>query len=103
MEKFLVNFPRIGRNFSMNMSENFLGILPKLIPRNFHSETPIFIRKIPSYIRMEILLGTNAECTWNFSHGIIPTFFWIFSYRKKFKFLRKDFDPSYLRIGIRLS
>jgi hypothetical protein len=24
---------------------------------------------------MEILLGTNAECTRTFSHGIIPTFF----------------------------
>jgi hypothetical protein len=23
---------------------------------------------------MEILLGTNAECTRNFSHGIIPLF-----------------------------
>jgi hypothetical protein len=33
--------------------------------------------KIPSYICMEILLRTNVECTRNFSHGIIPTFFWI--------------------------
>jgi hypothetical protein len=48
---------------------------------------------------MEILLGTNAERTRNFSHGITSTFFLIFSYRKKIKFLRKDFDPSYLRIG----
>jgi hypothetical protein len=28
---------------------------------------------------MEILLGTNVERTRNFSHGIIPTFYWIFS------------------------
>jgi hypothetical protein len=28
---------------------------------------------------MEILLGSNAEFTRNFSHGIIPTFHWIFS------------------------
>jgi hypothetical protein len=49
---------------------------------------------------MEILLGTNAECSRNFSQGIIPTFYWIFSYGKKFKLLRKDFDPSYLRIGL---
>jgi hypothetical protein len=63
----------------MNMYENFLGIFPKLIPRSIHSKTPIFLRKIQSYICMEILLGTKAECTRNFSHGIIPTFFWIFS------------------------
>jgi hypothetical protein len=62
----------------MNMSENLLGIFPKLIPRNIHSKTT-------SYICMEILLGTNAECTRNFSHGIIPTFFWIFSSGKKIK------------------
>jgi hypothetical protein len=52
---------------------------------------------------MEILLGTNAECTRKFSHGIIPTFFGFFPKEfflwKKIKFLRKDFDPSYLRIG----
>jgi hypothetical protein len=45
MEKFLGIFPRIGRNFSMNMSENFLGIFSKLIPRNIHSKTQIFLRK----------------------------------------------------------
>jgi hypothetical protein len=39
MEKFL----GIGWNFSMNMSENFLGIIPKLIPRNIHSKTQIFL------------------------------------------------------------
>jgi hypothetical protein len=49
---------------------------------------------------MEILLGTNAECSRNFSHGIISTFYWIFSYGKNFKLLRKDSDPSYLRVGI---
>jgi hypothetical protein len=43
MEKFLGIFPRICRNFSMNMSENFLGIIPKLIPRNIHSKTSIGI------------------------------------------------------------
>jgi hypothetical protein len=45
MEKFLEIFPRIGRNFSMHMSENFLGILPKLIHRNIHGKTQIFLRK----------------------------------------------------------
>jgi hypothetical protein len=52
MEKFLGIFPRIDRNFSDNRSEffhvnseNFLGIFPKLIPRNIHSKTPIFLRK----------------------------------------------------------
>jgi hypothetical protein len=29
----------------MNMTENFLGIIPKLIPRNIHSKTPISLRK----------------------------------------------------------
>jgi hypothetical protein len=48
----------------MNMSENLLGIFPKLIPRNIHSKTT-------SYICMEILLGTNAECTRNF-FGFFP-------------------------------
>jgi hypothetical protein len=33
MEKFLGIFPRIFRNFSIN------------IPRNIHSETPFFLRK----------------------------------------------------------
>jgi hypothetical protein len=80
MEKFLGIFSRIGRNCSKNMSENFLGIFPKLILRNIHSKTTI-------------LLGTNAECTPNFSHNC-DIFYGI-----KIKFLRKDFDPSYLRIG----
>jgi hypothetical protein len=45
MEKFLGIFPRIGRNFSEYMSENFIGIFPKLISRNIHSKTRIFLRK----------------------------------------------------------
>jgi hypothetical protein len=45
IEKFLGIFPRIGWNFSMNMSEHFLGIIPKLIPRNINSKTQIFLRK----------------------------------------------------------
>jgi hypothetical protein len=45
--------------------ENILGIFPKLIPRNIQQ---FFLGKLPSYICMEILLGTNAECTRNFSH-----------------------------------
>jgi hypothetical protein len=59
MEKFLGIFigifSRIGRSFSMNMSENFLGIFPKFIPygisivkHQFSSE------KNPSYICLEI-------------------------------------------------
>jgi hypothetical protein len=53
---------------------------------------------------MEILLGTNAECHRNFSHGIIHTIYWIFilrnfSYGKFFKLLRRDYDPSFLRVG----
>jgi hypothetical protein len=49
----------------MNMSENFLAIFPKLIPRNIHSKTPIFLGKNSElYICMEILQGTNAEFTW---------------------------------------
>jgi hypothetical protein len=52
---------------------------------------------------MEILQGTNAECTRNFSHGIIPTFYWIyiklfnvdsnliFSYGKKIKIPMEGF------------
>jgi hypothetical protein len=28
---------------------------------------------------MEILLGTNAECTWNFSHETISTFYGTFT------------------------
>jgi hypothetical protein len=75
MEKFLGIFPRIGRNFSMNISENFLGIFPKLIPRKIHSKTSIFLRK-------------NSEL-------FVRNFF----YGKKIKFQRKDFNPSYLRIG----
>jgi hypothetical protein len=63
----------------MNMSENFLGIVPKLIPRNIHSKTQISLRKNSELnLAIEILLGTNAERTRNFSHGIIPTFYWIF-------------------------
>jgi hypothetical protein len=49
MEKFLGIFPRIGRNFSMNMWENFPGIFPKLIPRKIHSKTPIFLRNSEVY------------------------------------------------------
>jgi hypothetical protein len=45
MEKILGIFLRIGRNFSMKMWENFLGIFPKLILRNIHSKTPILLRK----------------------------------------------------------
>jgi hypothetical protein len=45
MEKFLGVFPTISRNFSMNMSENFLEIFLKLMPRNIYSKTPIFLRK----------------------------------------------------------
>jgi hypothetical protein len=66
---------------------------------------------------MEILLGTNAECTefvpWNNSEIILDFFFSNlngfkleiflknFSYGKNFKLLRKDSQPIYLRIGIR--
>jgi hypothetical protein len=79
MEKFLGIFPRICWNFSENRSEffheyvgNFFGI--SKVKHQF------FLGKIPSYnVIMEILLGTNTECTRNFSHGIILTFFWIFS------------------------
>jgi hypothetical protein len=48
MEKFLGIFPRIGLNFSDNRSEFFheyVGIFPKLIPRNIHRTTQIFLRK----------------------------------------------------------
>jgi hypothetical protein len=45
---------------------------------------------------MEILLGTNAECN---SDIFLDFFLRNFSYGKKIKFLRMDFDPSYLRIG----
>jgi hypothetical protein len=74
MEKFLRIFPKIGRNFSENRSEFFNKYVGKF-PRNFSLE------KIPSYICVEIFLGTIAECTRNFSHGTISTFFWIFSER----------------------
>jgi hypothetical protein len=58
------------------MSENFLGIFPELIPRNIHSKAPIFPKeKFRVIFAIEILQGTNAECTRNFSHGIIPTFY----------------------------
>jgi hypothetical protein len=71
-----------------NFLGRFLGI--SIVSHQFS------LGKIPSYICMEILLGTNAECT---VHEIIPTFFLEFFVWKKIKFLRKDFDPSYLRIG----
>jgi hypothetical protein len=118
MEKFLGIFPRIvrnsgiGRNFSMNMSENFLGIFPKLIPRNIH-RTPIFLRK-----NSELYLYGNFTrkqrgmyskfFPWNnsdiflewkkimekWNYGKLWKKLW-----KKIKFLRKDFDPCYLRLG----
>jgi hypothetical protein len=48
MEKYLVIFPRISRHFSENRLEFFhvnLSCFPKLIPRNIHGKTPIFLRK----------------------------------------------------------
>jgi hypothetical protein len=70
LEKFLGIFPRTCQNFPMNMSENFLGIFAKLIPWNIH----IPKEKFQVIFAMDILLGTNAKYTWNFSYGIIPTF-----------------------------
>jgi hypothetical protein len=52
--------------FFLYMSENLLGISPKLITRTIHSIRLIFA--------MKILIGTNAEYTRNVSHGLIPTF-----------------------------
>jgi hypothetical protein len=79
MEKFQGIFPRISRNFSENRSELFHDYVGKF-PWNIHSKKPIFLKeKFRVIFGMEILLGTNAERTRNFSHGIIPTFYWIFS------------------------
>jgi hypothetical protein len=78
MEKFLGIFPRIGRNFSENRSENFLGIFPKFVLRNIHSKTNFPKEKFRVIFAMKILLGTNEERTRNFYHGIIPTFIGFF-------------------------
>jgi hypothetical protein len=84
MEKFLGIFPRIGRNFSMNMSGNCLGIFPKLIPRNIHSKTPISLRK-----NSELYLYGNF--TWN-KRGMYSEFFpWNNS--DFFGFFPKEFFP----------
>jgi hypothetical protein len=59
------------------MSENLLGVFPKLIPWTIHSKHNNITKEIFRLkFAMEILLGTN---TGNFSHGIIPTFYWVFS------------------------
>jgi hypothetical protein len=60
------------------MSENSLEIFPMLIPRTIHSNTNTK-EKFRLKLAMEVLLGTNAESTRYFSHGIVPTFYWIFS------------------------
>jgi hypothetical protein len=101
MEKFLGIFPRIGRNFSINMSENFLGIFPKLIPRNIQSKTTIFLRTnselYGNFTRNK--RGMHLEFfPWNDSVIFLDFFLRNFSYGKKLKFRRKDFDPSYLRL-----
>jgi hypothetical protein len=69
--------------FFLHMSENFLRIFPVLIPKE----------KFRIIFGMEILLGTNMEV-------INVDLNWIYSYGNKFKFLRKDSDPSYLRVGM---
>jgi hypothetical protein len=55
-----------------------------------------------SNIPKEILLGTNAECTRNFSHGIIPIFYWLFPKEffqwKKFQLTKEGFCSELLRI-----
>jgi hypothetical protein len=93
---------------TIRLQWEFFGICPKLVPRTIHSNhTNIPNEKFRLISGMEILLGTNAECTRNFSHGIIPAFYWIFSqvinadlnfsFGFFFKLLRKISDQSYLR------
>jgi hypothetical protein len=65
---------------TIRLQWEFFGIYPKLVPRTIHSKhTNIPNEKFRLISGMENLLGTNAECTRNFSHGIIPAFYWIFS------------------------
>jgi hypothetical protein len=53
-----------------------VGIFPKLIHRTTHIKHSNITKE---KFAIKILLGTNSECTRNFSHGIIPIFYWIFS------------------------
>jgi hypothetical protein len=71
-------------NFSMNFSLVQLSIV-----NTWHINIPK--EKFRLIFAMEILLETNAECTQNFSHWIIPTFYLIFSNFSKEFFLWKSF------------
>jgi hypothetical protein len=100
-EKLTWNIPR---NFSKNKSEFFLGIFSKICLKISEVESldyPILLSKNSDlnllwkfYLELTRNLLDIFPMEWNFL-GFSPNFF----YGKNLKLLRKDSNPSYLRVG----